>query len=273
MQAYTHEQLSSNLIRITDFTGVCCYLVIGSQKACLLDTCNGLGNIRSYVESLTDKPIFVILTHGHLDHMGGAALFEEVYMHPADIPVLQNHADMTFRVNDTNGMLHPEVPLTAQDFVPAKLTGILPLREGQQFDLGGITIEMLGVPGHTPGMMCPLLVEDRTIIFGDACGVAVLLFDEFSSTVSQYKESLKKLKQQEYRYDTVYRNHGSFWSPKELLDNVMECCDCVLTGTDDRDPVTIHGYCLFAAKKVAADGHGREDKKEGNLFYSSAKVQ
>ena len=51
--------------------------------------------------------------------------------------------------------------------------------------------------GHTPGMMCPLVIEDRLIIFGDACGVGVLLFDEYSSSVLEYKNSLLSLKQYE----------------------------------------------------------------------------
>ena len=74
---YQSEKINEHFIRIIDKTGVACYLVIGEEKACLLDTCNGFGNIKEYVEQLTDKPVFVLLTHGHHDHMGGANLFDE----------------------------------------------------------------------------------------------------------------------------------------------------------------------------------------------------
>lgn len=271
MEYFSHEVISDRLIRIIDVTGVCCYLAIGSRRACLLDTCSGLGNIKEYAEALTDKPLFVILTHGHLDHMGGAGLFDEVYMHSSDVPVLEKHGDMTFRVEDTNKMLNLEPPLSEADFVPTLSTPTRPLADGDTFDLGDLTIRMIAVPGHTAGMMCPLLVEDRTIIFGDACGVAVLLFDEFSSCVSEYRESLHRLKQHEQEYDHVYRNHGTFWSPKNLLDHVIECCELILNGQDDRDPISVHGCDLFAAKKVTAHGK-RVDGKEGNLFYSSDKA-
>lgn len=273
MDYFTHQQLAPGLIRIIDFTGVCCYLVVGNEKAALLDTCNGIGNIKEYAEKLTDKPIFVILTHGHLDHMGGAGLFDEVYMNPADIPVLRKHGDMKFRVEDTIAHIANGVEVKASEFVPTMEKDPLPLCDGQQFLLGGKTIRMILVKGHTPGMMCPLITEDRTIIFGDACGEAVLLFDEFSSDISEYRDSLTNLKQYENEYDKVYRNHGTFWSNKVLLDNVIECCDLILSGKDDRFETCVHGYQLYAAKKMAEGKAKRADGKEGNLLYSLQKVK
>ncbi len=53
--SYIHEKLSPHLWRIIDHTGVCCYLVVGTEKACLLDTTNGLGDIREYVQGLTSR--------------------------------------------------------------------------------------------------------------------------------------------------------------------------------------------------------------------------
>ena len=88
MNYYTSQRLSPSITRITDFTGVCCYLVEGEEKACLLDTCNGFGNIREYAETLTDKPLFVILTHGHIDHAPGACWFDEVYLNHADLKLV-----------------------------------------------------------------------------------------------------------------------------------------------------------------------------------------
>ena len=117
MQYFKHEKLKEHLYRIIDITGVCCYLVVGEEKACLLDTCGGIGNIKEYVETITDKPIMVVLTHGHLDHIGGASLFEEVYMPHEDMPVLKMHNDFEFRVNDT--LKHdPTGKVRREDFTP-----------------------------------------------------------------------------------------------------------------------------------------------------------
>ncbi len=270
MEKFKSEKLSNRLYRITEFSGVCCYLVVGDDKACLLDTCCGYGDIKEYVEKLTDKPVFVILTHGHHDHMGAASLFDEVYMNLEDMPVFNNHGSMELRVKETK--VFPQTAfLEEKDIIPTRVDEIKDIKDGDIFELGGVTIEMILVKGHTQGMMCPIIQEEKTIIFGDACGVAVLLFDEYSSDISEYKESLLNLKKYENLYNTVYRNHGTFFSNKDLLDNVIECCDLILEGKDDHEPVEFHGYKLFAAKKTK--GHGRADGKEGNIMYAIEKVK
>ena len=57
------------------------YLLLGEEKALLIDTGWGAGNLRGLVEKLTDKPVEVILTHGHLDHSGGNGEWEKVMIH------------------------------------------------------------------------------------------------------------------------------------------------------------------------------------------------
>lgn len=270
MKHFKTERLSDHLIRITDIMGVCCYLVIGKEKACLLDTCAGYGDLRECVQEFTDKPVFVILTHGHYDHNGGAAQFPIIYMNRKELPVYQKHTQPCWREalkeQSEAVRVFPE-----SEIVPyASPEHFRWIEDGQTFPLGGITIRMIEVPGHTPGMMCPLLEEERTIIFGDACGVGVLLFDEFSSTVSEYRQSLMRLKEFESKYDTIYRNHGSFQSSKELLDNVLECCNRILAKTDDHVPVSEHGYQLFSANRLL--NGNRADGKEGNIKYAPEKA-
>ena len=269
MEFFKTEKLSKKLYRITDISGVCCYLVIGEARACLIDTACGYGNLKEYVKSITEKPLFVILTHGHHDHMGAAALFDEVYINLEDMQVFKSFGNLEKRLQEAK--LYPETAnFTKDDLVPTRTEPMKNIQDGETFDLGGITIKMILVKGHTPGIMCPLLVEERTIIFGDACGVGVLLFDEYSSTVSEYRDSLLKLKKYENKYDIIYRNHGTFVSSKGLLDNVIECCDLILEGKDDHQPVTVHGIDLFTAKKTYKDG--RVDGKEGNIMYTEDKA-
>ena len=57
-----------------------CYLLVGEEKAMLIDTAYGEGDLRAMVESITDKPVMVCNTHGHFDHTGGNALWEEAWM-------------------------------------------------------------------------------------------------------------------------------------------------------------------------------------------------
>lgn len=61
-------------------------LIVGAERAMLIDT--GLGNVdmTEQVRRVTDKPIMLVLSHAHSDHMGGIGQFEDIYLHPADIP-------------------------------------------------------------------------------------------------------------------------------------------------------------------------------------------
>ena len=61
------------------------YLVVGTERALLIDTGSGYCDLKSIVERLTDKPYDVVLTHGHVDHAGGCDIFPEIYIHPDDV--------------------------------------------------------------------------------------------------------------------------------------------------------------------------------------------
>ncbi|MFJ5760653.1 MBL fold metallo-hydrolase [Neobacillus sp. NPDC093182] len=57
-------------------TGELMYLVEGTVRAALIDTGTGVGDLKAYIDNLTDKPYFVMLTHGHVDHAMGAPAFD-----------------------------------------------------------------------------------------------------------------------------------------------------------------------------------------------------
>ena len=60
------------------------YLVVGNERACVIDTMNGYNDLYQAVRELTDKPLTVVNTHGHPDHIFGNMFFQEAYLHPAD---------------------------------------------------------------------------------------------------------------------------------------------------------------------------------------------
>ena len=284
MTWFSHEQISPRLIRIKEASYTAVYLVLGDDKVALLDTGIGVGSLRDYIATITPRPVdLVILTHGHLDHANGAAEFADVpiYMNTADRALMTEHADPAKRLEYVADMWQyfnqQEPPCTEKDLIPAfDPNKTLPLTDGQRFDLGGITVEAVWTPGHTQGMTMMLLPEERTIIFGDGCGVGVLLVEDCCSTVETYREGLKRVKAQEARYDRVLRNHGTCESPKELLDNVMEVCDEILAGTDDHipDKASIASVApVFRAKAVIPGTQTRVDGKEGNILYAANKIR
>ena len=74
MPIFTSERVSSHLTRIITPCGVCMYLAEGTERAALLDTGFGFGELKGYVDSLTPMPYVVLLSHGHMDHAGGDIL-------------------------------------------------------------------------------------------------------------------------------------------------------------------------------------------------------
>ena len=95
---FTIEKVSDSITRITDITGVSMFLAEGTDGAVLIDTGCGIGDLKKVVDSLTTKPVKVLLTHGHVDHALGAALFDEIYMSSLDNDILKSSSETSVRL-------------------------------------------------------------------------------------------------------------------------------------------------------------------------------
>lgn len=276
MEFFRTERLSPSTTRITDLTQVSSFLVVGEEKAALLDTGTGLGDLKAFVETLTDKPVTVLLTHGHGDHASGAAPFEEVYLSEKDWDIVRQHDSMEMKMGYAQSVMGEGYSAVSDaDFCPPRTGGYLPLEDGQVFDLGGVTLEALAVPGHTQGMTCILNREERSILFGDACNTYVYLWLGESSSVAGYQKALLALKEREGEYDTVYLSHPPFVAKKGILDEVIELCGELMDGRSDEAPFQVPpafaGRRAFVAKAV--DEHLRRlDGKDGNIVYDPERI-
>ncbi|MCD7737768.1 MAG: MBL fold metallo-hydrolase [Lachnospiraceae bacterium] len=269
-QYFRSERLTDHTTRIYDILGVALYLVEGEEKACVIDTGHGLGNLREYVETLTDKPTFVVLTHGHIDHANAAALWDEVYMSPLDLEVYAEHSSIEKRRGQfLESDLTKDIPV--EEYNPIRTAPFLPLSDGQLFDLGSITLEAVAAPGHTPGMTMILIREERIMLFGDGCGLEVLMCFPSSSPISAYLKVLEHIKTYESRYDRIIRNHGTCESPKELLDNCISCCLDILNGCDAKQPANFREIPVLSARPVDPRTHARLDGRQGNILYIEEK--
>lgn len=81
---YPIRKIADDTYMISDFGIANCYLLIGEERALLIDCGLGIGDIKGAVEKITDKPITVVATHGHVDHAGGDGQFEKIYVHTLD---------------------------------------------------------------------------------------------------------------------------------------------------------------------------------------------
>lgn len=278
MVYFTEKRIGKHTRSITDITDVHCFLVEGNDKAVLIDTGTGTGDIYSYVHHMTDKPIEVILTHGHCDHAGGAAKFDRVYLSEEDWDLVKHHASESMRMAyvkdnlNTAGKTDELIQFSKADIVPSRNKPYIPLNDGQIFDLGGVVLKAISVPGHTHGMTCILNITDRSILFGDACNTMVFLWGEESTTVAEYENSLQKLQKHKNEYDIVYLSHGDEIAPKGLLENVISVCDDLLNGKTDSQPYQFMTWKVKIAKKTNPD-FSRMDGKFGNIVYVDEKLK
>ncbi len=268
---FTSEKLSPSITRIRDGSDVCEYLIEGRERAALIDTGYGIGDLKGYVETLTEKPYEVFVTHGHVDHAAGAGQFPEVRMNLGDTELAKEHCTLSFRKEIIAS--NTKLTLSEEDYQPQRQEAFTDLRDEETFDLGEVTLRWIHVPGHTKGMMVPLVEEERTVLFGDACGVGVLLALPESLTVEEYLESLKKLQGFEPRYDTVLRQHGTCCSTKRVLEDNIENCEAILAGTDDKVPATLMGKPCLKARAVDEATGGRLDGREGNILYDPERIR
>ena len=191
------------------------YLVVGNERACVIDTMNGYNDLYQAVREITEKPLTVVNTHGHPDHIFGNMFFQEAYLHPAD----RELAQMFVEDPEYRAML--EERKTA--FPPFK--DILP---GDTIDLGGRTLEVFGLPGHTPGGILLLLREDRDLFTGDSVNHHLWMQLDGCLTLNQFLIELDKVMFLQERADIILHGHAQAPDDISLLrcmrDGVQEIC-------------------------------------------------
>ena len=274
MNYYSAEKISDRITQITSLSGEFMYLVEGTEKAVLIDTCVGFGHLRNFVETLTSKPITVILSHGHVDHAMGAPEFSEVYMNMADKEVFQIHKQLEVRKGYIMmGLGEVAKDMEDNDFVPPADPNFKELNDGMIFPLGDLDLEIFGTPGHTPGSITILMKEERILFLGDACNTFTFLFDETALPIKTYSEVLHRLDDKtKGKYDNVLLSHGMSVAPKEMIDSVIGVCQDIIQGKTDDIPFDFMGRQAYIAKAMGED-HKRVDGGLGNIVYDKNKIQ
>lgn len=145
------------------------YLLTGTQKALLIDKSWGIGDLQTLVSSLTTLPLTVVNTHGYPDHVGGDGQFPQVFISDADRSLAIGCMSAQERhwaiENDTLPQpFPPEFDVSA--WLNAKAT-FRTIAERDVVDLGGRKLEVVALPGHSPGSICLLDKSFRRIYTGD----------------------------------------------------------------------------------------------------------
>ena len=200
---YTVIRINENSWRIEEDSGVRFFLLTGTERALLVDSGRDIHNARDIAEGLTDLPLSLLNTHGDGDHVGSNGQFESFYMHPDE--------EANYRKDGRGGT-------------------ILPVREGDVLDLGRRRLEIIHLPGHTPGSIAVLDTGNRVLISGDPIQDGnIFMFGPYRN-MPMYIRSLEHLRGWQGRFDEIWPSHASFPVYPELIEKLHDGAQDVLDG-------------------------------------------
>ena len=212
------------------------YFVSGGERCLLMDTGWGVGDLPALVASLSPLPLTVVNTHGHPDHTFGNGQFARVYVHMADEAAARELPPAEMRAWIIDNALPKPLPAGFQfdTWAVAGPGSLETIQDGRVFDLGGRALEVISVPGHTPGSICLLDRQARVLFTGDSVlsGAIWLQLDE-SLPLRRFHENLRRLQTFSDKFDTILPGHADLQSlplSKTLLDDLIDGIGRILAG-------------------------------------------
>ncbi len=211
------------------------YLVVGKDKAVVIDTGTGIGNLKQVVSMLNSLPVSVVNTHGHWDHIGNNHQFKEIacYNDSTCLNRLRSGMDnASLQRSITGDSLWKPLP---EGFDPAtwKIPPVNPttlLEEGDTIELGGRTLEVIHTPGHSPGSMCLLDKKNRILFTGDTFFPGPLYAYPEDVDIEDYMTSIDKLEERLDEYDYLCSGHNDPWVKSEVILRVAEAFREIMEG-------------------------------------------
>jgi len=179
------------------------YLLAGSERALLIDTGNGAGDLRKVVDTLTQKPVMLVNTHADGDHTGCNDQFDAPYLHPSEFTYFEER--------------NPWKPH-------------LPIPDNAKLYLGDRWVEVLLIPGHTCGSIALLDEERRYLFCGDMISESPIFMFGPQRSMFAYYASMDRLARQSEYFDKIFPAHGPMPLSPEIIQRLMECCEAAIAG-------------------------------------------
>lgn len=258
---FIHFYMGDGVTVVTAPMGEKIYVVEGKERAMVIDTGMGIGSLLNSIKTFCSLPLVVVNTHGHPDHAGGNAEFEEVYLHPDDRELYYKMVTRSYRACDIRKIFGADGKIYEDSLLDLS-ENILPVYEGQTFDLGGREIAVYKLEGHTKGSIVLYDSLTQWLFVGDAVSINdTWVYLDYSTSLEQYKNSLLKFINLGLPVKKVLSGHESNEAEPDLLDIRLECLNKIISGElKGEDVIT------FAGKGKRAEYKGT------SLIYNERKI-
>ncbi len=191
------------------------YLVEGNDRALLIDAGTYIPGLDKIVAKITSKPVTMILTHAHGDHVGGVGPFAEVYMNAGDMTIVPHN-------------------------MPNYKGQIKYLNDGEVIDLGGREIEVIFTPGHTAGSTTFFDKAKHYGFSGDAFGSTnLLVFINLSTEMYTAERIEDYMKKNDIHFLFPGHYSGDNLETLQRVIDIKDMCREILDGT--RKPTVSSG--------------------------------
>ena len=236
MHFYKRELLPG-VFHISGGMDVCVTLLIGSRRALLFDTGYGLENLKEYIASITDKPLRVILSHGHHDHALGARHFDGVYLFDEERDIFKTYTDRRWREKVLVSARESGIIVDEEEYLDSAMPPLRSLHE-DIISLGDLSAQVIHCPGHTPGSAVIYVPEHELLLTGDDWNPCTWLFFPEALPVREYRNNLMKLMNLPFRHVicshriALYDRAMTEDFARGLTDDVLNLAKEDSTGTD-----------------------------------------
>ncbi len=180
-----------------------CYFLNNEElkETVIVDPGDCFEKIKAYVSEKKLKPVAILLTHGHFDHMMAAEELRKEY----GIPIYACEKEKQV-LNSASGNL-------SNAFIRANYTmdADVYCKEGDELYLAGCSIRVLETPGHTPGGCCYYIASENILFCGDTLFCQSIGRTDFEG--GSYQEICQSIKEKLFVLPAetlCYPGHGEF---------------------------------------------------------------
>lgn len=222
---YAVERVTEHSWRITEGGLFGSYLIEGDDRALVVDAGAGIGDLRGLVEKLTNRPVTLLLSHSHWDHIGNASQFENV--------IADEREHDGGRVAGTGLAYGPDEWIAdwraagndfpdefdADNYRLEPATSVETVVPGDSIDLGETTVELIATPGHSRGHLGVLDRASGILYGGDVLHRDHGLYVHFDGcSLRDYVETFDRLVdlRDAGDFDTLHVSHASSLAGDDL---------------------------------------------------------